>query len=317
MVVMCCAGRACERTHTLTSPSPDLSAVLCCCSQLIEANQLPAALLLVRSQLTPLAEKHPELLPALKASMALLLPGSSSTPSGGATSAAAAASKLWDSLLPLLQARMGLEQPRLVQLLAVLLTAHRAWFRLQRCSDPFASALAITQLQQAPSSAAAAAAAGQAGGSGQQAGAAAAPGAGAAGQMARLAAGAAVAAAAGGGPGAAGGGAWEVGGGGGAPSEYGTEGGSDGGMMEFDDGLEGDEEGQFDEASVLQVRVRVVVLGAGQTLTCTRMARSHTAQCTHTLQVMEVLELPRPAALELLAEHGGDAQAVIMALFGA
>lgn len=35
------------------------------------------------------------------------------------------------------------------------------------------------------------------------------------------------------------------------------------------------------------------------------------------LQVMEVLELPRAAALELLAEHGGDAQAVIMSVFGA
>ena len=34
------------------------------------------------------------------------------------------------------------------------------------------------------------------------------------------------------------------------------------------------------------------------------------------LQVMEVLELPRGTALELLAEHGGDAQAVIMAVFG-
>jgi hypothetical protein len=35
------------------------------------------------------------------------------------------------------------------------------------------------------------------------------------------------------------------------------------------------------------------------------------------LQVMEVLELPRATALELLLEQGGDAQAVIMHAFGA
>jgi Mrp family chromosome partitioning ATPase len=35
------------------------------------------------------------------------------------------------------------------------------------------------------------------------------------------------------------------------------------------------------------------------------------------LQVMEVLELPRATALELLAEQGGDAQAVITQAFGA
>eukprot|EP00775_Hariotina_reticulata_P012498 gene12498-12632_t len=35
------------------------------------------------------------------------------------------------------------------------------------------------------------------------------------------------------------------------------------------------------------------------------------------LQVMEVLELPRATALELLVDHGGDAQAVILAVFGA
>lgn len=34
-------------------------------------------------------------------------------------------------------------------------------------------------------------------------------------------------------------------------------------------------------------------------------------------QVMEVLELPRATALELLVDHGGDAQAVILAVFGA
>lgn len=33
-------------------------------------------------------------------------------------------------------------------------------------------------------------------------------------------------------------------------------------------------------------------------------------------QVMEVLELPRGTALELLAEHGGDPQAVILSVLG-
>jgi hypothetical protein len=34
------------------------------------------------------------------------------------------------------------------------------------------------------------------------------------------------------------------------------------------------------------------------------------------VQVMEVLELPRGTALELLAEHGDDAQAVILSVLG-
>jgi hypothetical protein len=34
------------------------------------------------------------------------------------------------------------------------------------------------------------------------------------------------------------------------------------------------------------------------------------------VQVMEVLELPRATALELLVDHGGDAQAVILSVFG-
>lgn len=93
--------------------------VCVCCScalQLVEAGELPAALQLARSQLTPLADKHPELLPCLKASMALLLPGPAA---GGSNGSAELSSKLWDVLLPLLQAKLGIQPPQLVSLLQV------------------------------------------------------------------------------------------------------------------------------------------------------------------------------------------------------
>jgi hypothetical protein len=277
-------------------------------TQLVEAGQLPEALLLARAQLTPLADKHPELLPKLKASMAALLPGSGGS-SGGSSRAgsagspsnagsSAAAAKVWDGLLPLLQARLGVEQPRLVQLLGVLLTTHRAWFRMQRCSDPFAGALAITQLQQGPAAAsasasAAAAAAGEAAHAELAAGsagartrpslehAAAAPGGeaaaeaagagsgaapagtpAAAAQMARLMAGAAA---------GAGGGMhgedyqaymdalW----GGGGGSGGGGEGGASDAMDEDEDGGE-----EFDEGAVLQVRGELCASSSGCSDVC-------------------------------------------------
>lgn len=95
-----------------------------CCScalQLVEAGELPAALQLARSQLTPLADKHPELLPCLKSSMALLLPGPAASGSSGSNGSRSAelGSKLWDVLLPLLQAKLGIQPPQLVSLLQV------------------------------------------------------------------------------------------------------------------------------------------------------------------------------------------------------
>lgn len=240
--------------------------------QLVQANQLPAALQLARSQLTPLADAHPELLPALKASMALLLPGPLSllSPAGAAGDSQQAAggsrgsedysSKLLSQLLPLLQSKLGVEPPPLVKLLRVLLTGHKAWFRVQRCQDPFAAALGLSKLLQVDSPAAAG-----------EAPAAAADGA---------ATGATTTATRGGRAGdspvdgaAAGSGGVALGG---------LSGGLiDAEMLDTEDG-----EGlDFDEAEVLQV--------------------------------MEVLELPRATALELLAEHGGDAQSVILQVFGA
>jgi hypothetical protein len=89
--------------------------------QLVEAGELPAALQLARSQLTPLADKHPELLPCLKSSMSLLLPGPAAGGSSGSngSSSTELGSKLWDVLLPLLQAKLGIQPPQLVSLLQV------------------------------------------------------------------------------------------------------------------------------------------------------------------------------------------------------
>jgi len=264
---------------------------------LVESNQLPTALQFARSQLTPLADKHPELLPALKASMALLLPGiTSSSSSGGggsssSSSAAALGQKLWERLLPLLQAKLGIEPPQLVLLLQVLLTAHKAWFVRQRCSDPFAATLNIQKLlaaappppAAAAGGAAAAAAEPQVEGSSRGAAAAAAAGSrrdgvrvdNAAGIAARIAAGAAHAssltgAATHGLPAGGGGGAGaelvyypgmdvfaeamalEVQGGGGSG---GGGGGGGGGGSGGGDEEELDDEGpEVDEAAVLQVR---------------------------------------------------------------
>lgn len=90
--------------------------------QLVAANQLSAALLLARSQLTPLADKHPDLLPSLKASMALLLPGPAGNNDSSSSSShfsAVLAQRVWDMLLPQLQHRLGVEPPQLVSLLQV------------------------------------------------------------------------------------------------------------------------------------------------------------------------------------------------------
>ncbi|KAF8065521.1 STY13 [Scenedesmus sp. PABB004] len=196
--------------------------------QLIRANQLPAALQLARAQLTPLAQEHPELLPALRGAMAALLPG---PPGGGGGGAGA----------------LGLEPPRLVRLLHLLLAAHKGWFRLQRCADPFAAALGLDALL-APDG-------GGGGGGAPSAAAAAAATPGAGGAAASPAA---------------------------APAAGGA-GGAFGGYEDPDMLLGSEEEGgpALDEGAVLQV--------------------------------MEVLELPRGTALELLAEAGGDAQAELVA----
>jgi hypothetical protein len=90
--------------------------------QLVEAGDFPGALLLARSQLTPLADVHPELLPCLKASMTLLLPrpaAGGSSGSNGSSSSAVLGQKLWDVLLPLLQSSVGIEPPGLVSLVQV------------------------------------------------------------------------------------------------------------------------------------------------------------------------------------------------------
>jgi hypothetical protein len=95
--------------------------------QLVASGELPAALQLARGQLTPLADQHPELLPRLKSSMALLLPGSAAGSSGSNSGSDGGGSdahgqKLWDMLLPLLQDKLGVEPPQLVSLMQVNLS---------------------------------------------------------------------------------------------------------------------------------------------------------------------------------------------------
>jgi hypothetical protein len=237
--------------------------------QLVQVNDLPAALQLARSQLTPLADAHPELLPFLKSSMALLLPGPGFGPSAASNTAGSSSSssleeaggKVLSQLLPLLQTKLGVEPPALVKLFRVLLTGHKGWFRVQRCQDPFASALGLDKLLQAES-----AAAGSAEGAAAAAAAAASP-------------------AAGGGSNAASGAAAGSSGAAAAAALDADLQDQPPGLVDADmSGSEDAEQLEFDEAEVLQV--------------------------------MEVLELPRATALELLAEQGGDAQAVIMHAFG-
>lgn len=230
--------------------------------QLVQSNDLPGALQLARSQLTPLADAHPELLPQLKSSMALLLPGpvfkaAAANTAGSSSSLEEAGSKVLSQLLPLLQSKLGVEPPALVKLFRVLLTAHKGWFRVQRCQDPFAAAMGLHKLLQADSAAAAAGSAAD----GTAAAALASPGAAANAAAAGLAAVA------------------------GADDDSDLQ---DQPPELHDADMSGSEDAEgleFDEAEVLQV--------------------------------MEVLELPRATALELLAEQGGDAQAVILAAFGA
>lgn len=126
-------------------------------TQLIQQGKTAAALQLVRARLTPLADARPELLPALKRCMTALLPagpllGDTTTCvqqqqlHGEEDAAAGEAAALLELLLPQLQTRLGLEPPRLVQLLRALMGCHRCWFRLQRCTDPLAGALGLQGL---------------------------------------------------------------------------------------------------------------------------------------------------------------------------
>ncbi|KAA6426769.1 MAG: hypothetical protein FRX49_03094 [Trebouxia sp. A1-2] len=96
---------------------------------LLEAGNTDQALKLMRSQLTPLSQSHPHLQPKVKASMACLLPdsGKETLPRDCFSSAAGL-------LQSALRAKLGLPQPRLLEL-------------MQRCKDCFEGLLKIDQLR--------------------------------------------------------------------------------------------------------------------------------------------------------------------------
>ena len=247
-------------------------------ARLAAAGDVGGALALARAEMTPLADADAALLPALKAAMAALLPGGllgTGGASGSSAGARAGAGALSDGALAAalqeaLAEALGLQGPRLVALLRALLAIHKTWFRAQRCSDPFAAALGVSDLRcdGAPAAAAAATAA-------APAAVAAAPG--------RLPAGAPAAAPAlpfgGGATGiyamlrarAAAGAAGEGDGGGGGDHD------SD---EDDDDDDDDDDDGDVDEDAVLRV--------------------------------MEILEVPRGLAIELLAQHHGSVEDAVM-----
>ncbi|DBA87458.1 hypothetical protein WJX77_001718 [Trebouxia sp. C0004] len=109
---------------------------------LLEAGNTDQALKLMRSQLTPLSQSHPHLQPKVKASMACLLPdsGKDTLPRDCFSSAAGL---LQDAL----RAKLGLPQPRLLELMQMLMEAHQAWYQMQRCKDRFEGLLRIDQLK--------------------------------------------------------------------------------------------------------------------------------------------------------------------------
>lgn len=109
---------------------------------LLDAGSTDEALRLVRSQLTPLSQQHPQLQPKLKESMASLLPNA-----GISTSAQQCISLAAGLLQDALRASLGLPQPRLVDLMQMLLEAHQAWYHMQRCKDHFEALLSIDKLK--------------------------------------------------------------------------------------------------------------------------------------------------------------------------
>ena len=231
------------------------------------------ALVLAREHMTPIVDKDPALLPILKASMTLLLPGPPSAPSmpsggkpgaagvggdgawvkgtGGMGNVAPDVEALSAKLAGLLQEGLGVQEPRLLVLIRELMGVHKAWLKSQRCADPFGNVLGLDQLKV---------------------------------EGLKFMGG-------GGGPkGVSGGGRGEVEGAGALPldllemlvTDREEEAGGQRWGGEEDEAE--DEDGAFDEGAILQV--------------------------------MEIVEVPRSTAMELLAQHGGSAERVINELFG-
>lgn len=217
-------------------------------AQLVAGGDVVGALAVARQQLAPLADAHPALLPLLKQAMASLLPGVR-PPAGAAPPPEPAA--VVAGLQAALQRELGLAGPRLLGLLKVLLAAHRAWYRSQRCADPFQALLQLEALKRPHPGCMALAGGG--GGAAEHANPADGCGGGGGGARSGVPAQLAAAAAFGGG-------------------------GRVLGDMSDGDGSD-DSDGGFPESSILQLQ--------------------------------EIFELSRAAAVEVLAEHAGDVEVAI------
>lgn len=112
----------------------------CQFSALVEAGKQQEALAFARTQLTPLAGGDDGLMREVKAVMGAILIGGAP-----AVTREAAAAGLQKSVCEAL----GLQEPRLVDLLATLLSVHAAYFHRQRCKDRFEGALGISALRSA------------------------------------------------------------------------------------------------------------------------------------------------------------------------
>lgn len=107
------------------------------------AGDAARALALARSRLAPLADACPALVPALKATVAGLMPvggGASNDPPECA-----------GALEALARTVLAAPPPRLLPLLSLLLDAHLAWFRSQHWEDGLEAAARLPELRAGPS----------------------------------------------------------------------------------------------------------------------------------------------------------------------
>ncbi|KAK9834263.1 hypothetical protein WJX81_001484 [Elliptochloris bilobata] len=104
------------------------------------------ALHLARSELGPLAQAFPQLLPQLKVALASLIPSKRHPPGAAPISPPVLAQLVADEL----RRALGIQEPRLIGLLKVLLASHTTWFRAQRCKDRFEACLGLNALRASP-----------------------------------------------------------------------------------------------------------------------------------------------------------------------
>lgn len=229
---------------------------------LISRGECAKALQYSRSEIAPLAERHPFIKEAFKDTMTAFVKPVHEIYT------APHRNRLVQVLQQHLLQRLQLPEARFVRLMECLVASHTAWYKLQRCKDPFLADFPQIEALKRP----------------QPEGGAAAPASTLTAGLSRISIGpGAEHRRSEGGGGAAGAGAGHV-----IPPPFGlppavfsSEGGDDSYDSEDEDG-EGDDQDEYDEGAVLQI--------------------------------MDVLEVPRSAAIELLISHGGDPAAAIVSV---